>query len=67
MRPDLWDEIAAASNRVLRLSRHAIPCPKCKSPQAELMDAHCEPARWRCRNCKQEFCHEPRTGNGIAA
>ncbi|SEN77498.1 hypothetical protein SAMN05216325_1645 [Nitrosomonas marina] len=49
----------ALARRREHLCRHASPCPNCGTNQVQLIDGLCNPALWRCRECRKGFEYEP--------
>ena len=59
-RPPTWDEVMERVDRREFLCRHPPLCPKCNTPQVQLIDyMEKEPAAWKCRCCKYKFDFEP--------
>lgn len=59
--PELVRNVLPIVSRRERLcrDRHVRRCPKCHTRQVQLTDWVAVPARWRCRECRHKFIHEP--------
>jgi|APEBP8051072433_1049376.scaffolds.fasta_scaffold00089_82 transposase-like protein len=54
---EVVDVLVARRHRIMKAAKHN-PCPKCKSPQVELIGSM-KVGRWKCRSCKHKWVWEP--------
>lgn len=51
--------LAWALHRQDEINRHQPRCPRCQSPQVQIMNIS-RPAQWKCRICHLPFVSEPK-------
>lgn len=53
------EQVHKLGMRRVRLCKGSVHCPKCQTKQVQLIDWFSKIAKWKCRECKYAFWHEP--------